>query len=109
MPTDDEDFYEGSGSGDDNFEESAEEGSGGYYINALSPEEVDNLRRSFYYEHEVDLLRVDTTCQEKFISAPQIFHAQIRLVNGTKDTVHEYKYNVSIPFSTQRIRPQGTK
>lgn len=73
MPTDDEDLYQGSGSGDN---EEIEEGSGA--INALTPQEIDSIRRSFYYETEVDLLRVDTSCQDNFISAPQIFHAKTR-------------------------------
>ena len=77
MPTDDEDFYEGSGSGYgyEEDKEDMEQGSGDFYI---TPQEVDTLRRRFYSQHEVDLLRLDTSCQDQFISAPQIFHAQIR-------------------------------
>ena len=82
VPIDDEDFYEGSGSGIDEEEadhqsavEDMEEGSGDFYI---TPQEVDTLRRSFYSQHEVDLLRLDTSCKEKFISAPQIFHAKLK-------------------------------
>lgn len=76
MPTDDEDLYDGSGSGD--FEEV--EGSGGNYevlINQLTPEMIDTVRRAFYYEHQVDLLRVDNSCKHQFITAPQLFNAKI--------------------------------
>ena len=81
MPTDDEDMliYEGSGSGDGDidvdFDVDVDEGSGTYY---LSPTEIGALRQSFYEDNQVDLLRLDTTCQDKFIVAPQIFHAKIR-------------------------------
>ncbi len=56
-----------------------EEGSGSLpEVNTLSPEELDLLRRNFYYEYEVDLLRLDTSCQKNYIAAPQIFHAKIK-------------------------------
>lgn len=64
--TDDEDLVQGSG----------EEGSGD--SGELNPEEVYNYRREFYYKHEVDLMRLDTSCKAKFISAPQIFNAKVR-------------------------------
>ena len=86
MPTDDEDLLidEGSGSGDgdvnvvivdDDDDDDNNEGSGIYY---LSPTEIGALRQSFYEDNQVDLLRLDTTCQDRFIHAPQIFHAKIR-------------------------------
>ena len=87
MPTDDEDlmYYQGSGSGGDVEAEErediavVEEGSGSaVYHQSLSPTEIGELRTSFYEANEVDLLRLDTTCQDRFISAPQIFHAKIR-------------------------------
>ena len=83
MPTDDEDFYEGSGSGfgyeeDKEAENDIDEQGSGDDDFYITPQEVDTLRRSFYSQHEVDLLRLDTSCQDQFISAPQIFHAQIR-------------------------------
>lgn len=70
MPTDDEDLYDedGSGSGDSSYEI---EGSG------LTPQEIDSIRREFYYRNEVDLLRLDTSCQHNFVAPPQIFHAKI--------------------------------
>ena len=76
MPTDDEDLlsYEGSGSGDGEMNE-CEEGSGPCYP---SPTEIGTLRQKFYEDNQVDLLRLDTTCQDRFVSAPQIFHAKIR-------------------------------
>merc|ERR1719483_738452 len=85
MPTDDEDllYYQGSSSGDLEGEERediavVEEGSGSaVYHQSLSPTEIGELRTSFYEANEVDLLRLDTTCQDRFISAPQIFHAKI--------------------------------
>ena len=55
-----------------------EEGSGNAVYQSLSPTEIGELRTSFYEANEVDLLRLDTTCQDRFISAPQIFHAKIR-------------------------------
>ena len=56
-----------------------DEGSGDYPIKVtkLSPKEIDTMRRAFYYEYEADLLRLDNSCETKFILAPQIFNAKI--------------------------------
>ena len=88
MPTDDEDLVEegsgdqrtNEGSGDIDDNDVGVEGSGEYAkskVTQMSPEEIGNLRRAFYYEFEADLLRLDTSCQTQYISAPQIHNARI--------------------------------
>ena len=72
----------GSGAGsipDDDNDDDDDEGSGDYPIKVtrLSPKEIDTMRRAFYYEYEADLLRLDNSCETKFILAPQIFNAKI--------------------------------
>ena len=90
--TDDEDLYDGSGSTSINIDEDQEEGSGDYdegsghdsseevvhSIRPVSMVEQQRIRHEFYYKHDADILRFDTSCVIRFTEAPEISNAEIR-------------------------------
>ena len=95
--TDDEDLYEGSGldidedeedgsgSGDGSLETGSvfhhrtnHESSWSEPKKPLSQEEKLKFREEFYHKHDMDILRLDTSCVIQFKEAPEIKNADIR-------------------------------
>jgi hypothetical protein len=73
--TDDEDLWDGEGSGED------VEGSGNGYSefpDVISTElEKQKYRQDFYDYHGFDIEQLDSTCLQTFVPATQILHADI--------------------------------
>ena len=66
--SDDEDLYfEGSGL-------EVDDGSGDGELS----EAGSRVRQEFFLRHEVDLLSLDATCMQNFVTAPKIHHAEIK-------------------------------